>query len=177
MAAPTALETIRTGAPDNSTGLLIANISAQESGTTEIPASVLLSDRIASSLSADIANLTATTEEPTSKDLSNSTWLGASGANLKAINNRGALVIWCHFEGASDSATLRVAYYDAADEPLFVGPALSFAPTAYILDTADTPDMYVSEPQIVETYGASQYRIIVSAYSGTNDLDVYSQPI
>ena len=171
-----ALESITTGDPGAS-GEKVANISSQEDGTIEIVGGFALSDRIPSSLAPDVDTLTATTQVPANSDLSDATWVGSSGANLKAINNRGALSIWCHFEGATDSATLRVAYYDAADEPLFVGPALAFVPTAYILDVADTPDMYVSEPQLVETYGASQYRIMVTAYSGTNDLDVYSQPL
>lgn len=176
MAGAVALESITTGDPGAS-GEKVANISSQEDATIEIVAGLALSDRIASSTAADVDTLTATTSVPTNSDLADSTWVGASGANLKAINNRGALVIWCHFEGSTDTATIRVGYYDAADVPLFVGPALTFVPTSWKKDVSETPDMYVSEPQIVETYGASQYKLLVTSYSGTNDLDVFAHPI
>ena len=175
MPSPAALDSARTGTPDNSNGIQIATVVAQE-GTIEIPGGIALSDRIASSLAADVDTLTATTLIPSGSDLGNTTWTGTT-QTARNVNNRGAIVIWCHFEGASDSATLRVAYYDAADVALFVGPALNFMPTTFIKLASETPDMYVSEPQLVESYGAAKYRIMVIAYSGTNDLDVFSQPI
>jgi len=173
MAAPTALETIRTGTPDGTSGIQIANISAQESATTEIPAGLALSDRIASSLSPDRDNLTA--HESSTVDMSTSGFAGTSGANLAAINNRGAIVVWCTFEANTDSATVRIVYYDAANAPLFVGPALSFTPQAQRLSASGH---YMSEPQIVESYGASKYRPYLAAKGdATNDVDIYSHPV
>lgn len=173
MSNPTALETIRTGTPDASNGLLIANISSQESATTEIPGGFALSDRIADAPSPDRDN--ATGNDTATTDMSTAGFAGTSGANLKNINNRGALVVWCSFEASTDSATIRVVYYDAADNPLFVGPPLVFTPLAQRLSSSGH---YMSEPQIVETYGASQYRPYIAAKGdAVNDVDVYCWPI
>lgn len=171
MAAPTALDTLRTGTPDGADGLLISSIVAQETGS-EIPAGVALTDRIASSLAPDRDNATAA---DTATDMSTTDFAGASGANLTAVNNRGAIVVWCTFEAATDSATIRLVYYDAADAPLFVGPALSFLPLTQRLSASGH---YMSEPQIVESYGASQIRPYIAAKGdATNDVDVYTHPI
>lgn len=172
MSNPTALETIRTGTPDGSNGLLIANISSQESATTEIPAGLALSDRIADAPTADRATATAA---DTATDMSTSGFAGTGGANLKNINNRGAIVVWCSFEANTDSATVRIVYYDSADNPLFVGPALAFTPLTQRLSASGH---YMSEPQIVESYGASQYRPYISAKGdATNDVSVFAHPI
>lgn len=171
MAAPTALDNARTGTPDGTNGVQIPTVVVQE-GTLEAPCGIALTDRIASSLSPDRDNATAA---DTATDMSTTDFAGASGANLTAINNRGAIVVWCTFEASTDSATIRLVYYDAADAPLFVGPALSFTPLTQRLSAAGH---YMSEPQIVESYGASQIRPYIAAKGdATNDVDVYTHPI
>jgi hypothetical protein len=172
MAAPTALDSARTGTPDGTYGILIATVPVQEGGGIEAPCGVALSDRIASSLAPDRANATAA---DTATDMSTTDFAGASGANLTAVNNRGAIVVWCTFEASTDSATIRLVYYDAADAPLFVGPALSFTPLPQRLSAAGH---YMSEPQIVESYGASKIRPYIAAKGdSTHDVDVYTHPV
>lgn len=173
MSAATALETIRTGTPDGSNGLLIANISSQESATTEIPCGLALSDRVPQDPTAE-RNPATTADSAT--DMSDAASGFANGVTLSAINNRGAIVVWCTFEASTDSATIRVIYYDAGGDPLFVGPALSFVPLAGFKETSSGP--YLSEPQIVESYGASKFRPYIAAKGdSTNDLFVYAHPI
>lgn len=170
MSAPTALETIRTGAPDNSTGLLIANISAQESATTEIPAGVALSDRIAAAPSAHRAAMSAI---DSATDMSTVGFAGTSGANLDAINNRGAIVIWCEFANTAGAAGVRVVYYDSSNNPLFVGPILSFAALAQRVSASGD---YMSTPQLVDSYGASKFRCFLATI-GTGNVDIFAHPI
>ena len=168
MGAAVSLETIRTGTPDGANGLLIANISAQESGTTEIPAGVSLSDRIVASLAAD----RTVTAADSATDMSTS---GFGSSGLTAINNRGSIVIWGRFEVTTDSATLVVIYYDSADNPLFVGPSYSLTPDPQRVSASG---YYMTDPVQVESFGASKYKVYVSAKGdAVNDLTLYSQPV
>jgi len=170
MSAPTALDNARTGTPDGTNGVQIPTVVVQE-GTLEAPCGISLSDRIASGPTAQRAAVSGADTATT--DMSTSGFAGSGGANLDAINNRGALAVWCEFANAAGSATVRVVYYDAADAPLFVGPALSFAATTLRVSSAGD---YLSEPQLVETYGASQYRCYVTAL-GTGNVDVFAHPL
>lgn len=172
MPSPSALDTLRTGTPDGSGGLLISSIVAQETGS-EIPAGVALSDRIADAPTADRATATAA---DSSTDMSTTVFAGTAGANLKTVNNRGALAVWATFEATTDSATVRVVFYDAADNPLFVSPLLSFTPlSGFRLSAAGH---YMTEVQLLDTYGASQFRpYIVSKGDAVNDVSVFAHPI
>ena len=172
MPAPTALDHARTGTPDDSGGIKIPTIVMQEDGTLEAPAGIALSDQIVGGTTPDRNDVTAA---DSATDMSTSGFAGSSGANLAPINNRGALVVWCTFEAATDSATVRLVYYDAADSPLFVGPALAFAALPQRLSASGH---YMSEPQIVESYGAAQVRpYVVAKGDAVNDVDVYAQPV
>jgi hypothetical protein len=172
MAAPTALDNARTGTPDGTSGVQIPTVVMQEA-SYEAPGGIDLSDRIASSVAPDRDNATAV---DSATDMSTTAFAGASGANLTAVNNRGAIVVWCTFEASTDSAAVRLVYYDAADAPLFVGPPLAFAALAgFRLSAAGH---YMSEPRIVESYGASQIRpYIASKGDAVNDVDVFTHPI
>lgn len=168
MSSPTALETIRTGTPDGTNGLLIANISSQEGATTEIPGGVMLSDRIANGPSAHRSGIAA---DDTATDMSSA---GFSSSGLDNINNRGALVIWCEFASGTGTAVVRPVFFDAAatPAPLFLGPVLTFvASDKRVSNSGD----YMSEAQIVETYGASKYKVYVESRTGT--IDVFAHPI
>lgn len=171
MAAPTAFESITTGDPGAS-GEKIANISSQEDASIEIVGGFALSDRIPQDPSAE----RAVTAADTATDMSDAASGFANGVTLSAINNRGALVVWCTFEATTDSATIRIVYYDAGGDPLFVGPGLSFVPLSGFHET--DAGVHLSEPQIVESYGASKFRPYVAAKGdATNDLNVYVHPI
>lgn len=172
MPSPAALDTLRTGTPDGSSGLLISSIVAQETGS-EIPAGVALSDRIADGPTADRATATAA---DTATDMSTTDFAGTAGANLKTVNNRGALAVWATFEAATDSAVVRIVFYDAADAPLFVSPALTITPIAGFRLSAS--GHYMSEVQLVDSYGASQFRpYIVSKGDAVNDVSVFAYPL
>jgi hypothetical protein len=171
MAAPTTLDNARTGTPDGTLGVPIPTILTQD-GSHEAPGGFALTDRIPAAPSADRSLLTAA---DSATDMSTTVFAGTSGANLFAINNRGALVVWCSFEASTDSATVRIVYYDASNNPLFVGPPLAFAPLAQRLSAAGH---YMSAPQIVESYGASKYRPYLSTKGdAVNDVSIFAQPI
>ena len=170
MAAPTALDNARTGTPDGTNGVQIPTIVVQE-GTFEAPCGISLSDRIAAAPSAQRAGLTG--DDTATTDMSTAGFAGTAGANLEAINNRGAIVVWCEFANSAGSATVRVAYYDSSNNPLFVGPALSFAALAQRVSASGD---YMSEPQIVESYGASKYRCYLVA-KGTGNVDIFAHPV
>lgn len=173
MSAPTALDSVRTGTPDATNGIKIPTILMQEDTSFEAPGGVALSDRIPSSASPDRDNAIAA---DSTTDMSTTSFAGTAGANLTPLNNRGALVVWCTFEATTTSVAVRVVYYDAADAPLFVGPLLTFTPLAGFRLTAS--GHYMSQPQIVETYGASQARpYIVTHSDATNDVDVFTAAI
>ena len=167
MPAPTALEVISTG----STTTNVANLSSQEGATTELPVGVSLSDRIGAAPAADRAALAA--DDTATTDMSTVGFAGAAGANLFNINNRGALAVWCEFPNAAGSATVRIIYYDSSDNPLFVGEALTFAALAQRVSAAGD---YMSEPRLVDSYGASQYRPYLSV-KGTGNVDIFAHPI
>lgn len=172
MPSPSALDTLRTGTPDGTGGLLIASVAAQETGS-EIPAGVALSDRIADAPTADRADATAA---DAATDMSTTAFAGTAGADLKTVNNRGALAVWATFEATTDSCAVRIVYYDAADNPLFVSPLLTLVPlSGFRLSAAGA---YMSEVQLVDTYGASQFRpYLVSKGDATNDVSVFAHPI
>lgn len=168
MSSPTALETIRTGTPDGTNGLLIANISSQEGATTEIPGGVMLSDRIANGPSA---HRSAVTAADSATDMSSA---GFSSSGLDNVNNRGAVVVWCEFAASTGSAVVRPVFYDAAGTPapLNLGPVLTFVASDKRVSSGGD---YMSEAQIVDTYGASKFKVYVEAVSGTTD--VFAHPI
>lgn len=171
MSAPTSLDSARTGSPDNSNGIKIATVVSQEDNTIEIPGGVALSARIAAAPSADrsavSSNDTATT------DMSTSGFAGASGANLFAINNCGSLVVWCEFANSAGSATVEIVYYDSSNNPLFVSEQIAFAAKTQRVSSAGD---YMSQVQVIDTYGASKYRPFVRVI-GTGNVDVFAQPI
>lgn len=170
MSAPTALDNARTGTPDATNGVQIATVVAQE-GTIEIPGGIAFSDRIAAAPSAQRAGLTG--DDTATTDMSTTAFAGSSGANLEAINNRGAIAVWCEFANSAGSATVRVVYYDTSNNPLFVGSALSFSALAQRVSASGD---YMSEPQVVESYGASKYRCFLQA-KGTGNVDIFAHPL
>lgn len=172
MAAPTALDNARTGTPDGTSGIQIPTVVMQEAAY-EAPCGISLSDRIPAAPSPDRDNAVAA---DSTTDMSTTSFAGTAGANLFALNNRGALVVWCTFEASTTSVVIRVVYYDASDNPLFVGPAMTFAALSGFRLTA--AGHYMSEPRIVESYGASQARpYIVTHSDATNDVDVFVAPV
>lgn len=171
MSAPTALDSARTGTPDTSNGVKIPTVLMQEDSSFEAPGGVALSDRLAAGLSAQRSALSS--DDTATTDMSTTAFAGTSGANLEAINNRGALVIWCEFANAAGAATVRVVYYDSSNNPLFVGPALPFSALTHRVSAAGD---YMSEPQIVESYGASKYRCYLQS-KGTGNVDVFGHPL
>lgn len=171
MPAPTTLDTIRTGTPDNADGITLAQISAQESATKEIVAGVSLSDRIADAPSADRSGLSG--NDAATTDMSTASFAGSSGANLLAINNRGALVVWCEFANSAGLAVVEIIFYDNANNPLFVSEQLYFsAKTNRVSASGD----YMSQAQIIDTYGASKYRPFLRTI-GTGNVDIFAHPI
>lgn len=170
MPAPTALESITTSDPGGS-GEKIANISSQEDGTIEIVGGVSFSDRIAAAPSADRSGLTG--DDSGTVDMSTTAFAGTAGANLTAINNRGALAVWCEFTNVAGEATVEVVFYDNSNNPLFVSEALSFtAKTQRVSATGD----YMSQAQLVDTYGASKYRAFLRTL-GAGNVDIFAHPI
>ncbi len=173
MAAPTALDTVRTGTPDGTSGIKIPTILMQEDSSVEAPGGIALSDRIPAAPTPDRDNAVAA---DSATDMSTTAFAGAAGANLSVINNRGALVVWCTFEAATTSAKIRVIYYDGSNNPLFIGPEMTFVPVSGFRLSAT--GHYMSQPQIVETYGASKARpYIVTHSDSTNDVDVFMAPV
>lgn len=170
MPAPTALDTVRTGTPDGSNGIKVPSFQTQEDSTIETPGGFALSDRIADGPSPDRAAVSAV---DTATDMSTTVFAGSSGANLVAINNRGALVVWCEFANAAGSAVIRMVYYDAANNPLFLGPPLTFAALTQRVSASGD---YMSEVQIVESYGASKFRAYLATI-GTGNVDIFTRPI
>lgn len=169
MANPTALESVRTGTPDSSQGVQIANISAQENSAYEIPAGVILADRIVADQSPQRSNISSA---DTTTDLSTSGFAGTNGANLEALNNRPSIYVWCTFSGASDAATIRVIYYDSNNNPLFESWPLSFVASSRRVSSSGN---YISEARVVPQLGASKFRCYVEAVSGT--VNVYAQGV
>ncbi len=171
MSAPTALDSARTGTPDGSAGVQIPTVLMQENSAFEAPGGVALSDRIPAGPTADRAavssNDTATT------DMSTAGFAGSSGANLSAVNNRGALVVWCEFANSAGSATVEVVFYDASNNPLFVSEQLTFAAKSQRVSSSGD---YMSQVQMIDTYGASKYRPFVRSL-GTGNVDVFGQPV
>lgn len=172
MSAPTALDSARTGTPDGTGGIKISTIISQEDGTIEVPGGVALSDRIPSGVSPDRND--ATGVDTATTDMSTVGFAGTSGANLLSINNRGALVVWLTFASNTDSVSIQIIYYDAANTPIFVGPVLSFVPETERISSAGH---YMSQPKIVETYGASKYRPYITAKGNASIVDIFAQPI
>jgi hypothetical protein len=170
MPAPPALDNARTGTPDGSSGIQIATVVVQE-GTFEAPAGIALTDRLAAGLTPDRNDISAV---DTATDMSTTDFAGSSGANLFAINNRGAIVVWCTFDDAVASATVRLIYYDGSNNPLFVGPPLTFTALAQRISSSGH---YMTEPQIVESYGASKCRPYLVTLGSGNVADIFAHPI
>lgn len=170
MPAPTALDSAKTSTPDAVDGIEIATVVAQ-TGIKEIPAGVMLTDRIADAPAADRSGLSA--DDTGTTDMSTVGFAGTAGANLFAVNNRGALVVWCEFANSAGSCTVEVVYYDSADNPLFVSRQLTF--TALTQRVSASGD-YMSNPQLLDTYGASQYRPYLKV-KGTGNVDIFAHPI
>lgn len=164
MPAPTTLDS------KNPHSDMTATIVAQE-GLVEIPTGVLLSARIPSSIAADRAGLTA--DDTATTDMSTAGFAGTAGANLFAVNNCGAMSVWCEFANAAGSATVEIVFYDAADAPLFVSKQLTF--TALTQRVSASGD-YMTNPQLIDTCGASQYRPYLKV-KGTGNLDIFANPI
>lgn len=172
MAAPTALDSARTGTPDGTGGVPIPTVLMQQNAAFEAPCGIALSDRLPDQPTAD----RAVTASDTATDMSTAAFAGTAGANLSAINNRGALMVWVTFAATTDRATVRLVYYDSLNNPQFVGPALEFVPLAGFRSTAT--GVYLSTPQVVESYGASKVRpYIVSKGDAVSALNVFAQPI
>ena len=171
MPAPATLGTARTGTPDGSTGLLIADITAQEGGSKLLPLGIAGSDRIADAVAADRSALSA--DDSATVDMSTTAFAGSAGANLVAVNNRGALVIWCLFANSAGSATVEIVFYDSANNPLFVSEQLTFTAKTQRVSASGS---YLSQAQIIDSRGASKYRPFLRT-KGTGNVDIVSQPI
>jgi hypothetical protein len=165
------MDSARTGTPDATNGIKIPTVLMQEDSSFEAPGGIALSDRIAAGPSAQRSGLSS--DDTATTDMSTVGFAGTSGANLEAINNRGALVVWCEFANSAGSAVVRVVYYDSSNNPLFVGPALPFSALAQRVSASGD---YMSEPQIVESYGASKYRCFLQA-KGTGNVDIFAHPL
>jgi hypothetical protein len=170
MPAPTALDNARTSTPDNSNGIQLATIVAQE-GTLEIPAGVMLSTRIPSGISPDRSGLSA--DDTSVTDMSTVGFAGTAGANLLPINNCGALSVWCEFANSAGSATVKIVFYDAANNPLFISRLLTFSAATVRVSAAGD---YMSAAQLVDTCGASKYRPYLKV-KGTGNVDIFANPI
>lgn len=170
MPAPTALDSVTTSAPDAGTGTEIASIVAQ-TGTKEIPGGILLTTRIADGPAADRSALAA--DDTAVTDMSTAGFAGALGVNLVAINNRGALAVWCEFVDPAGSATVKIIFYDSNNAPLFVSRLLTFAASTVRVSAAGD---YMSAAQLVDTCGASKYRPYLKV-KGTGNLDIFAYPI
>lgn len=171
MTAPTSLSAARTGTPDGTDGLQLAELPSQEDSNKIIVGGVSLSDRIAAGLSADRAGLSS--DDTGTTDMSTTAFAGGSGANLIATNNRGALIVWCEFANAAGSAIVEIVFYDSSNNPLFVSEQLTFG--AKTQRKAAAGD-YLSQAQVIDTYGASKYRPFLRS-KGTGDVDIYAQPV
>ena len=117
--------------------------------------------------------LSSVADDTGTTDMSTADFAGASGANLLAVNNRGALVVWCEFADPAGSATVEVVFYDDADAPLFVSEQVSFVAKSQRMAAAGD---YLSQAQLVDTYGASQYRPFLRT-KGTGNVDIYAHPV
>lgn len=171
MSAPTALDSARTGTPDGTNGVKIPTVLMQEDGTLEAPGGVILSGAIAAAPSADRSGLTA--DDTGTTDMSTAGFAGSSGANLFSVHNRGALVVWCEFANSAGTATVEVVFYDSSNNPLFVSEQLTFAAKTQRVSASGD---YLSQVQMIDTYGASKYRPFLRA-KGTGNVDVFGQPI
>src|SRR5262245_11417969 len=125
MPAPTSLSAARTGTPDGSNGLQLAEIPSQEDSNKLLIGGFSVSDRIAAGPSPDRSGLSA--DDTGTTDMSTTAFAGSSGANLTAINNRGAVVVWCEFPNSAGSATVELVFYDSSNNPLFVSEQLFFS--------------------------------------------------
>lgn len=171
MSAPTALDNARTGTPDGSAGVQIPTVLMQQDSAFEAPCGVALSDRLPAGMSPDRAGLSA--NDVATVDMSTAGFAGSAGANLSNINNRGALVVWCEFANAAGSATVEAVFYDDSNNPLFVSEQMSFsALTNRVSSSGD----FMSRPQMIDTFGASKYRLFLRAI-GTGNVDLFAQPI
>ena len=171
MSAPTALDSARTGTPDGTNGIKIPTVLLQEDSSFEAPGGIALSDRLGAGLSAQRSALSS--DDTATTDMSTVAFAGTSGANLEAINNRGAIVVWCEFANSAGAASVRVVYYDGSNNPLFGGPALTF--TALTQRVSASGD-YMSEPAIVESFGASKFRCFLAS-KGTGNVDIFAHPL
>ena len=169
MPTKTALDNARTGTPDGTLGIPIATLAAQEGGSIEIPGTFLLSDRIPDAPTADKNPATAA---DTATDMSSAGY----GTSLVAVNNAGALSIFCSFENSAESITLRVIFYDSAGNPLFVSELLTFTPLVGFRLSAS--GHYMTEAQLVDTKGASKFKpYIVSKTNAIDDVKVWCCPL
>lgn len=168
MPTPTALDNARTSTPDGTNGIQIATVVAQE-GTIEIPGGVLLSTRLGANTSADRSGVTA----DSTADMDAADGFGSTG--LISINNCGALVVYCKFDTAGASATIEVVFYDGHTTavPLFVSKQLTFAALSQRVNEAGD---YLSNPQIIDSYGASKCRPYVKSLSA-GTVDVWCAPV
>jgi len=170
MPAPSSLSADRTGTPDGSLGIQLADVASQEDGNKKIVSGLSLSDRIASGISADRSNLAAI---DSNTDMSTADFAGAAGANLLAVNNRGALAVWCNFYNAAGSAVVEIIFYDSANNPLFISEQLAFTAKTRRLSSIGN---YMSQVQIIDTCGASKYRPLLKTI-GTGNVDIYAHPL
>lgn len=168
MPAPPALSSVRTGTPDNSTGIQIADIASQEDANIKAPGGICLSDRIASGPSADRSALSG--DDSATTDVSSADF-GSTG--LVAINNRPSIVVWCTFPNAAGGALVELVFYDAAGAPLFVSEQLTFTAKTQRLSASGD---YTSQPQLIDSYGASKFRPFLRS-KGTGNVNIFAQPI
>lgn len=89
-------------------------------------------------------------------DLSSAGFGSAGLESLVGSVGRQSLVVWAEFATSGANCTLQVAFYDSAGGILFVSEVLTFVATAQRKSAAGT---YLSARQIVDTAGASKYKV------------------
>lgn len=167
MPGAAALDSLRTGTPDNSSGLKIASILSKDDSTIEIPAGFALVETLPNAPSAHRSSGGA----DASTDMSSSGF----GTSTELIENRGALIIWVEFATAGATCTLIPVWYDdsATPAPMALGPSLTFTATAKRVTSSGN---YMSEAVIIDTHSFARYKIFKETVSAGN-IVVHATPV
>lgn len=161
------LDTAQTSTPDTAEGTLLATIQSAGSSGTEIAGGFSLVEAIPNAVSAHRAASGA----DTGTDMSSSGF----GGSTEKILNRGALVIWVEFATAGASCLVTPVFYDdsGTPAPFALGPQLSFTASAKRVTAAGN---YMSEAQIVETFGFRRFKVYKDTVSAGN-VTIYAIPL
>lgn len=173
MPAPSDFGSLRTGTPDATNGLLLAKVGAQQGGSVEIPVGIAASQQIGDSPTPDRDDTTAADSKT---DMSATTTTGfIDGVTLPTAKNAGAIALWATFATSTDAITVRMAYYDGSNNPLFMGPSYTITPLSGHRLSAS--GHYMSEVQLLESYGAKKFRPYIVSRVGSGNVDVFAHPL